>query len=234
MQSVLFISRNNMKQFSKDFLNLSIELGILKFGEFQLKSGRISPYFFNAGLFNSGRSLALLGKFYAQKIVDSKIEFDVLFGPAYKGIPLASATSIALFTEYGIDVPYAFNRKEAKDHGEGGTIVGSEIKGKILIIDDVISAGTSIKESANIIKKEGADIAGVIIALDRQEKGNNNISALQEIEKDFDISVISIANLDQLISLVSADTNIKDHSHTTILDNSIVEKIVDYKRQYGI
>ena len=164
-----------MQDYQKEFLDFALNTGVLRFGEFTLKSGRISPYFFNAGLFNTGRSLAQLGKYYAQTIVDSGIEFDVLYGPAYKGIPLAAVTAAALAEYHNIDIPYAFNRKEAKDHGEGGTIVGHELTGKILIIDDVISAGTSVRESVDIIQQQGAQAGGVVIALDRQERGEGEL-----------------------------------------------------------
>ncbi|MCL4123164.1 UNVERIFIED_CONTAM: hypothetical protein GTU68_048307, partial [Idotea baltica] len=159
-----------MKPYQQQFIDFAIQTGVLRFGSFRLKSGRISPYFFNSGLFNTGGSLAKLGQFYAQAIVDAQVNFDLLFGPAYKGIPLASSTVIALSEQHQWDVPYVFNRKEAKDHGEGGLLVGAELKGKVLIIDDVISAGTSVRESVDIIKAQKATPAGVIIALDRQEK----------------------------------------------------------------
>ena len=168
-----------MKTYQQEFLDFAIGQGVLKFGEFTLKSGRISPYFFNAGLFQTGSALAQLGKFYAQAIVDSGVEFDMLFGPAYKGIPLAAATAIALYEQHGKDYPYAFNRKEAKDHGEGGTIVGAALKGRVLVIDDVITAGTAIRESADIVAQNGATLAAVAIALDRQERGTGEQSAVQ-------------------------------------------------------
>ena len=174
-----------MQDYQSSFLKFAIETGVLRFGEFTLKSGRKSPYFFNSGLFNSGKSLAELGRYYAAAIIDSKLEFDLLFGPAYKGIPLVAAIGIALADRHNRDVPYAFNRKEAKDHGEGGTIVGAELKGRILIVDDVISAGTSVRESVELIKAHQAIPAGVMIALDRQEKGAANISAIQEIEQNY-------------------------------------------------
>ena len=184
-----------MEQYQKDFVDFTLETGVLKFGEFTLKSGRVSPYFFNAGLFNTGSHLSELGKFYAQAIEASDLKFDVLFGPAYKGIPLASAASIALNDSFNRNVPYSFNRKEAKDHGEGGSIVGHPLEGDILIIDDVITAGTAIHEAQEIIQSSGATAKGVIVALDRQEKGKGELSAIQEVEKVFGIRVLSIISL---------------------------------------
>ncbi|MEW8211242.1 MAG: orotate phosphoribosyltransferase, partial [Candidatus Thiodiazotropha taylori] len=174
-----------MQDYQREFLDFALDVEVLRFGEFTLKSGRVSPYFFNAGLFNTGASLARLGRYYAQAIVDSGIEFDVLYGPAYKGIPLAAVTAAALYDQHGLDLPYAFNRKEAKDHGEGGVIVGHPLEGRIIIIDDVISAGTSVRESVEIIKHEQATPAGVVIALDRQERGQGERSAIQEVEADY-------------------------------------------------
>ncbi len=192
-----------MQDYQRDFLDFALELGVLRFGEFTLKSGRISPYFFNAGLFNTGAALARLGGFYAQAIVDADLRFDVLYGPAYKGIPLAAVTAAALYTEHGIDVPYAFNRKEAKRHGEGGNIVGHPLNGDILIIDDVITAGTAIRESMDIINAEDARPAGVVIALDRQERGKGERSAIQEVEADHGLRVAAIARLEDLIEFVA-------------------------------
>ena len=181
-----------MKPYQQQFIEFALETGVLRFGSFTLKSGRISPYFFNSGLFNTGGSLAKLGQFYAQAIVDAGLDFDCLFGPAYKGIPLASTTVVALAEHHQRDIPYIFNRKEVKDHGEGGQLVGAELSGKVLIIDDVISAGTSVRESVDIIKAQNAKPAGVIIALDRQEKGQTDLSAIQQVEMDHQIPVISI------------------------------------------
>jgi len=189
-----------MLDYQREFLELGLKVGALKFGEFTLKSGRVSPYFFNAGLFNTGASLARLGDCYARAIIESGIEFDLLYGPAYKGIPLAAVTSATLADEYGRDLPYAFNRKEPKDHGEGGSIVGSPLAGRVLIIDDVISAGTSVRESVDIIHAHGAIPAGVVIALDRQEKGRSQRSAVQEVQEEFGIPVASIVRLEHLIS----------------------------------
>jgi len=212
-----------MEQYQKDFVDFTLETGALKFGEFTLKSGRISPYFFNAGLFNEGSHLSQLGKFYAQAIEANHIEFDVLFGPAYKGIPLAAATSIALNDVLGKSVPYSFNRKEAKDHGEGGSIVGHPLEGDILIIDDVITAGTAIREAQDIISSNGAITKGVIVALDRQEKGNSELSAIQEVGQIFGVSVISIINLSHIIEHLKSVNN-----------EQILQKIESYRSQYGI
>ncbi len=192
-----------MKDYQRDFLSFAIATGVLKFGEFTLKSGRVSPYFFNSGLFNTGASLARLGRYYAEAIQSSGIAFDLLFGPAYKGIPLAAAASIALADHHQRDVPYAFNRKEAKDHGEGGMTVGAVLEGRVLIIDDVISAGTSVRESVDIISAAGAGLAGVIISLDRQERGTGEVSAIQQVETDLGVPVASIVTLADLLEYLS-------------------------------
>lgn len=213
-----------MKAYQKTFLDFAIQQGVLKFGEFTLKSGRVSPYFFNAGLFQTGSALSQLGKFYAQAIVDSGVVFDMLFGPAYKGIPLAAATAIALYEYHGKDYPYAFNRKEAKDHGEGGTIVGAALQGRVLLIDDVITAGTAIREAADIVAGQGAQLAGVTIALDRQERGTGVQSAVQEVEASYDISVISIVGLKEVVNHVGSNLN----------DPILLEKVQAYRSQYGI
>jgi len=215
-----------MKDYQKNFIQFAIARGVLKFGEFTLKSGRISPYFFNSGLFNSGASLGELGRFYAQALMQHDIAFDVLYGPAYKGIVLASATAIALADQYGRECPYSFNRKEAKDHGEGGIIVGSDLQGRIMIIDDVISAGTSVRESFDIIKQHHAEPVGVIIALDRQEKGSGNISAIREIESQYTIPVISIIRLEHLIDYLQNYSQDDEISH-------YADKISAYREQYG-
>ena len=212
-----------MEQYQKDFVDFTLETGVLKFGEFTLKSGRISPYFFNAGLFNKGSHLSQLGKFYAQAIEASNLKFDVLFGPAYKGIPLATATSIALNDSFNRNVPYSFNRKEAKDHGEGGSIVGHPLEGDILIIDDVITAGTAIREAQDIISANGAKTKGVIVALDRQEKGNGELSAIQEVEQIFGISVLSIINLSHIIDYLKDSKN-----------DETLKSIEDYRSKYGV
>jgi orotate phosphoribosyltransferase len=212
-----------MQDYQRDFIDFALATGVLKFGEFTLKSGRVSPYFFNAGLFNTGSALARLGRFYAQAIVDSEIAFDVLYGPAYKGIPLAAVTAAALYDQHGRDVPYAFNRKEAKSHGEGGSIVGHPLQGKVLIIDDVITAGTAIRESMDIISAEGAHPAGVVIALDRQEKGKGDKSAIQEVEADYGIPVTAITQLAQLVDYLEAAGDAKH-----------LAAIRAYREQYGI
>lgn len=213
-----------MQTYQSDFLDFALDVGVLKFGQFTLKSGRISPYFFNAGLFNTGASLARLGRFYAQAIVDSGIQFDVLFGPAYKGIPLAAVTAAALFDHHDIDTPYAFNRKEAKDHGEGGTIVGHPLEGRILIIDDVITAGTAVRECMAVIDSAGAKPAGVAIALDRQEKGTGDKSAIQEVEQDYGIPVSSIVRLENLVEFLLKQDD----------DSDTLTNIQNYHEQYGV
>lgn len=213
-----------MKDYQQAFLDLAIAQGVLKFGEFTLKSGRLSPYFFNAGLFQSGSALAQLGRFYAQAIVDAGVGFDMLFGPAYKGIPLVAATAIALYEHHGKDYPYAFNRKEAKAHGEGGTIVGAALQGRVLVIDDVITAGTAIRESAELVQAQGASLAGVAISLDRQERGTGEKSAVQEVEALYGIQVISIVGLQEVIKHVGS------HLH----DATLLAKVQAYREQYGI
>ncbi|MEN8217591.1 MAG: orotate phosphoribosyltransferase [Pseudomonadota bacterium] len=189
-----------MLSYQRDFLEFAIAQNVLRFGNFTLKSGRQSPYFFNAGLFNTGSALAQLGRFYAAAIQQSGIDFDMLFGPAYKGIPLVTATAIALSVQHQRDVPYCFNRKEVKDHGEGGAIVGTALAGRVLLIDDVISAGTAIREAVQLIEAAGAQLAGVVIALNRQERGQSALSAVEEVEQRYGIPVVSIINLDHLIS----------------------------------
>ena len=213
-----------MQDYQRDFLDFALEVGVLRFGEFTLKSGRISPYFFNAGLFNTGASLARLGRYYAQTIVNSKLAFDLIYGPAYKGIPLAAVTTAALFDHYGINVPYAFNRKEAKDHGEGGSIVGHSLAGRVLIIDDVISAGTSVRESVEIIQGLNATPSGVVIALDRQERGQGDLSAIQEVESDYGMPVSAIVRLDQLIEYLAQKPDASED----------LERILAYRKQYGV
>ncbi len=213
-----------MRQYQKDFIEFALALDVLRFGEFTLKSGRTSPYFFNAGLFNSGRALARLGQFYAAAIVDSGLDYDVMFGPAYKGIPLAAITTVALAEHHGQDVAYCFNRKEAKDHGEGGNIVGAPLAGRVLIIDDVITAGTAIRESMQIIEQANATPAGVIIALDRQEKGSGELSAIQEVEQQYDIPVLSIIKLEHLIGYLEEQPGMQDR----------LEAVRAYRKQYGV
>jgi orotate phosphoribosyltransferase len=207
----------------RSFIDLCLELGVLRFGEFKLKSGRLSPYFFNAGLFNSGRALAGLGRAYAQAIQNSGVEFDVLFGPAYKGIPLVSTTAVALADHHGRSVPWSFNRKEAKDHGEGGNIVGAPLRGRVLIVDDVITAGTAIREATDIIRNAGAEPVGVVLALDRQERGQGQLSAVQEVEQTLQLPVTSILRLADLIDYLR-------HSG----DATQLAAIERYRSQYGI
>jgi orotate phosphoribosyltransferase len=190
-----------MYNFRQDFIHFAVQQQVLRFGEFQTKAGRLSPYFFNAGLFNDGTSLRNLSQFYAQAILASDIQFDMLFGPAYKGIPLAAGTAIAL-AEQGRNVPYCYNRKEAKDHGEGGTTVGAKLQGRVLIIDDVISAGTSVRESIDLIRAEGAEPCAVVIALDRMERGQGDLSAVQEVRLNYNIPVVSIATLNDLLGFL--------------------------------
>ncbi len=213
-----------MQDYQREFLDFALDVGVLRFGEFTLKSGRISPYFFNAGLFNTGASLARLGRYYAQAIMDSGIAFDLLYGPAYKGIPLAAVTAAALYDQHDRDVPYAFNRKEAKDHGEGGIIVGHALEGRVMIIDDVISAGTSVRESVEIIQGLNATPAGVVIALDRQEKGQGERSAIQEVEGDYGMPVTSIVRLEQLIEYLQEKPDSED----------FLSRIRAYREQYGV
>ncbi|ELA9571821.1 orotate phosphoribosyltransferase [Vibrio parahaemolyticus] len=213
-----------MKAYQREFIEFALEKEVLKFGEFTLKSGRKSPYFFNAGLFNTGRDLARLGRFYAAALADSGIEFDVLFGPAYKGIPIATTTAVALADLHDIDTPYCFNRKEAKNHGEGGNLVGSALEGRIMLVDDVITAGTAIRESMEIIKANGADLAGVLVAIDRQEKGKGELSAIQEVERDFGCAVISIVSLGDLITYLEEKGNATEH----------LEAVKAYRAEYGI
>lgn len=213
----------------RTFVELCLDLGVLRFGEFKLKSGRLSPYFFNAGLFNTGRAIAELGRFYAQAIVDSKIQFDMLFGPAYKGIPLVTTAAVALNDVQRRDIPWSFNRKEAKDHGEGGNIVGSPLKGRVLIVDDVITAGTAIRESIEIIRAAGAEPAGVVLALDRQERGQGDLSAVQEVEQLFNLPVASILQLEGLIAHLAARAETPDTQNVKSL-----AAIRQYRADYGI
>ena len=212
-----------MRAYKSEFLDLALELGVLRFGEFTLKSGRVSPYFFNAGLFSSGYAAAKLGRYYASAIAASKVEFDMLFGPAYKGIPLATLAAAALAEHHDIDVPYAFNRKEAKGHGEGGSIVGAPLSGKVLIVDDVITAGTAVREAAQIIAGAGAEVAGLVISLDRQEIGRDSRSAVQELEQSLKIPVVSIVQLEDLVDMLEESSEYAE----------FLEPVVNYRRQYG-
>ncbi len=212
-----------MQDYQQAFIEFAISKGVLRFGEFTLKSGRISPYFFNSGLFDTGGSLAQLGRFYASALMASAVDFDMLFGPAYKGIPLAATCSIALADEHGRDLPYSFNRKEAKDHGEGGTIVGAALHDKVMIIDDVISAGTSVRESIELINLAGAQAAGVVIALDRQEVGKEKVSAISEIEANYQMPVTSIIKLQHLIHFLKDNTALAQY----------YDKVQAYRDRYG-
>jgi orotate phosphoribosyltransferase len=213
-----------MKDYQREFIEFALAKQVLRFGEFTLKSGRISPYFFNAGLFNTGGDLARLGRFYAAALQDANIDYNLLFGPAYKGIPIATTTAVALADSYNIDMPYCFNRKEAKTHGEGGSLVGSPLEGKVMLVDDVITAGTAIRESMQIIQAHGAELSGVLIALDRQEKGQAELSAIQEVERDFNTQVISIVTLANLISYLEEKPDMTES----------LASIKKYREDYGI
>ena len=215
-----------MQEFQKNFLNFVIENEILRFGEFTLKSGRVSPYFFNAGLFNTGEKLFFLARCYADAIIDAKIEYDILFGPAYKGIPLATATSMALANKHNVNKPYCFNRKEAKAHGEGGSIVGAQLSGDVLIVDDVITAGTAVREAAEIIRSNGAHLNGIVVAMDRQEKGTGNLSAIQEIEQIYQIKIVSIISLQDIVEYLMASENEQLQPY--------LDAVVAYREEYGI
>ncbi|NQZ88347.1 MAG: orotate phosphoribosyltransferase [Colwellia sp.] len=217
-----------MKDYQREFIEFALAKQVLRFGEFTLKSGRTSPYFFNAGLFNTGRDLARLGRFYAQALADSNIEFDLLFGPAYKGIPIATTTAVALADHHDRDIPYCFNRKEAKTHGEGGSLVGSPLEGKIMLVDDVITAGTAIRESMEIIKAHGAELSGVLIALDRQEKGQGELSAIQEVERDFGTQVIAIVTLADVVTYLEEKVSSQPELTTSLAS------INKYRESYGI
>lgn len=213
-----------MLDYKTQFIEFAINRNVLRFGEFTLKSGRLSPYFFNAGLFNTGADLALLGKCYAQALTQSGIAFDVLFGPAYKGIPIATTTAVALATEHDRSVPYCFNRKEAKAHGEGGNLVGADLAGNIMLVDDVITAGTAIRESMELIAQHNANLAGVLIALDRQEKGQGELSAIQEVERDFGTKVVSIVTLGDVVEYLKTKPEFAEH----------LANVTAYREQYGI
>ena len=213
-----------MQAYQREFIQFALERGVLRFGEFTLKSGRVSPYFFNAGLFDSGLALAKLGRFYAQALVNSGLSYDVVFGPAYKGIPLAATTAVALAEHHQRDTPWCFNRKEAKDHGEGGTLVGAALAGNVVIVDDVITAGTAIREVMQIIKAQGAQAAGVLIALDRQERGTGALSAIQEVERDFNMPVISIVSLQQVLEYLAQSAELKQY----------LPAVERYREEYGI
>ena len=213
-----------MQAYKKEFIDLSLELGVLRFGEFTLKSGRVSPYFFNAGLFNTGYAAARVGRFYAAAIADSDVQFDMIFGPAYKGIPLAALTAAALAEHYDVDVPYCYNRKEAKAHGEGGSVVGGPLEGRVLIVDDVITAGTAVREAYKVIMSSGADIAGLAISLDRQERGKGSMSAVQELKSSLGIPVISIVGLSDLVDILEESEDYAEQ----------VGAVQAYRRKYGV
>jgi len=213
-----------MRAYKREFIELALELGVLRFGEFTLKSGRVSPYFFNAGLFNTGYAAAKLGRFYAAAIAQSDVRFDMLFGPAYKGIPLATLAAASLAEQHGIDVPYSYNRKEAKAHGEGGSIVGAQLSGGVLIVDDVITAGTAVREAYQIISAAGAQVTGLVISLDRQERGQGPYSAVQELKQSLDIPVISIIQLDDLIDILEESSEYEE----------FLEPVLNYRKQFGV
>ena len=202
------------------FIQLALKKQVLKFGEFTLKSGRVSPYFFNAGLFDDGESLTLLGEYFAKTLHDSGLEFDMLYGPAYKGIPIATAIASAYYHLYQRNIPVAFNRKEVKDHGEGGVLIGAPLQGKVLIVDDVVSAGTSVRESIDIINNNGATVAGISVALDRQEKGKGELSAIGELKEQYKLKTVSIAGLDDLLKYLAND-------------NEKLLSVQNYKNKYG-
>ena len=213
-----------MQAYKKEFIDLALELGVLRFGEFTLKSGRVSPYFFNAGLFNTGYAAARLGRYYAAAIAASDIKFDMLFGPAYKGIPLAALAAASLAEHQDIDVPFSYNRKEAKAHGEGGSIVGAPLQGRVLIVDDVITAGTAVREAYQIISAAGAEVAGLAISLDRQERGQGTFSAVQELKQSLSMPVSSIIALNDLIDILEESSEYADY----------VEPVVAYRKKYGV
>ncbi|PCJ34659.1 MAG: orotate phosphoribosyltransferase [Cellvibrionales bacterium] len=211
-----------MKNYQREFIDLALERQVLQFGEFKLKSGRVSPYFFNAGNFNTGRALAVLGRCYAQAIVDSGLDFDIIFGPAYKGIPLVATTAVALSELYGRDVPYCFNRKEAKTHGEGGNLVGAPLRGRVLIVDDVITAGTAIREVLTMIDTAGAEVSSVLVGLDRKEKRDDGLSAIQALEQEFSLDVKCIIDIAHIM------TYVKEQSSNEV----IAEAITSYQQKY--
>ena len=215
-----------MQDFQRRFLEFVIDQGILRFGGFTLKSGRVSPYFFNAGLFNTGARLSFLAGSYARAISHSRLRFDMLFGPAYKGIPLVAATAMALYRDHGLDTAWCFNRKEAKDHGEGGTLVGADLAGKVLLVDDVITAGAAVREAVGIVRGRGAELAGILIAMDRQERGAGQASAIREIEREFSAPVISVVNLRDVIEYLGADPGSELYSH--------LDAVRAYRERFGV
>ena len=213
-----------MENYKQQFIEFALARQVLKFGEFTLKSGRISPYFFNAGLFNQGADLARLGEFYAAALQDAGLQYDMIFGPAYKGIPIATAVSIALFNRFDINKPVCFNRKETKDHGEGGNLIGSPLRGKVLLVDDVITAGTAIRESMQIIQANEAQLSAVLIALSRQERGNGELSAIQEVERDYQCDVLSIIDFADLMAFIETQPEYQQY----------LPAMRAYREQYGI
>ena len=213
-----------MQAYKREFIDLSLELGVLRFGEFRLKSGRVSPYFFNAGLFNTGYAAARLGRYYAAAIADAGVKFDMIFGPAYKGIPLAALSAAALAEHQDMDVPFAYNRKEAKAHGEGGNIVGAPLRGRVLIVDDVITAGTAVREAYQVISATGAEVAGLVISLDRQERGQGALSAVQELKQSLGIPVISIIRLNDLIDTLEDSEDYREY----------LQPVLEYRKKYGV
>ena len=213
-----------MENYKQQFIEFALARQVLKFGEFTLKSGRVSPYFFNAGLFNQGADLARLGEFYAAALQDAGLQYDMIFGPAYKGIPIATAVSIALFNRFNINKPVCFNRKETKDHGEGGNLIGSPLRGKVLLVDDVITAGTAIRESMQIIQANEAQLSAVLIALNRQERGNGELSAIQEVERDYQCNVLSIIDFADLMAFIETQPEYQQY----------LPAMRAYREQYGI
>ncbi|MDG2942086.1 orotate phosphoribosyltransferase [Exercitatus varius] len=213
-----------MQDYKIEFIKFALDRNVLRFGEFTLKSGRVSPYFFNAGLFNTGADLARLGEFYAAAIQANQLNYDVIFGPAYKGIPIGTTVSVALFNRFGLDKPVCFNRKEAKDHGEGGNLIGSPLQGKVLLVDDVITAGTAIREAMDIIAQNGATLGAVLIALNRKERGKGELSAVQEVERDYQCRVLSIIDLDDLLAFLETDSRY----------NQYLPAMKAYREQFGV
>lgn len=213
-----------MQNYKLEFIRFALSRNVLRFGEFTLKSGRVSPYFFNAGLFNTGADLARLGEFYAAAIQAQGLDYDVIFGPAYKGIPIGTTVSVALFNKYGLDKPVCFNRKEAKDHGEGGNLIGSPLQGKVLLVDDVITAGTAIREAMDLISANNAQLSAVVIALNRKEKGKGELSAIQEVERDYQCNVLSIIDLDDLMDFIAQDAEYAQY----------LPAMKDYRERFGV
>ena len=213
-----------MQNYKTEFIRFALSRNVLRFGEFTLKSGRVSPYFFNAGLFNTGADLARLGEFYATALQAQKLDYDVIFGPAYKGIPIGTAVSIALFNRFGVDKPVCFNRKEAKDHGEGGNLIGSPLQGKVLLVDDVITAGTAIREAMELISANQAELSAVLIALNRKERGKGELSAIQEVERDYQCEVLSIIDLDDLMDFIAQDEKYRLY----------LPVMQEYRQKYGV